>query len=298
MKNKPKIIVICGPTATGKSDLAVNLAKKFDGEIISADSRQVYKGLDIGSGKITPEEMQGVPHYLLDVISPKKYFSVSSYAKLAHQKISEILEKNKLPIIVGGTGFYIDAIAQGLILPDVPPNPELRKKLQKLMIEKLQKKLKEMDPVRYAKIDIKNPMRLIRSIEIALALGKNPALKKAPKYETLYIGLDLPDEKLREKIEKRLIQRLEDGMTDEGKKLHEAGLSFLRMKSLGLEYRYLAYYLQGAMTLERITDELKSKIWQYAKRQRTWFRRNKKINWILPTDKKAAQQLAKDFLKR
>ena len=278
--SKQKIVVILGPTATGKSDFAVELAKKINGEIISADSRQVYIGLDIGSGKITKKEMKGVPHHLLDVTNPKKVFSVADYKKLADKKIEEIISRGKIPIIVGGTGFYIDSVINDSQLPEVKPNKNLRKELEKLSTGELFKILKKLDPRRAKEIDAKNPVRLIRAIEIAKELGKVPKLKTNPKYDTITIGLDFPDNELKERIEKRLISRFKNGMLDEAKKLHSQGLSFKRMEQLGLEYRYMAKFLQGKITEKEMVEKLNLEIWKYAKRQRTWFKRDKNIIWV------------------
>lgn len=275
---KPKILVICGPTATGKSDLAVELAIERNGEIISADSRQVYKGLDIGSGKITKKEMKGIPHYLLDVISPKKVFSVNNYQRLATEKIEDILSRGKLPIICGGTGFYIESIVDGIVLPEVKPNKELRKKLEKESVENLFKKLKKLDGKRAREIDKNNKVRLIRAIEIAEELGKVPKVKKIQKYDTEIIGLDTDDENLKYRINKRLIKRL-PGIIREIKKLKEDGLSWKRLESFGLEYRYGALYLQNKISRKEMIEKLNIEIWHYAKRQITWFKRDKRIEW-------------------
>lgn len=269
----PKIVVVCGPTATGKSDKAVEIALERNGEIISADSRQVYKGLDLGSGKITQEEMRGIIHHLLDVADPKEVFSVSDYVALGKKSIQEILNKNKLPIICGGTGFYIDALIHETDFPEVEPNNELRKELESLSLEQLQEKLLDIDPERYASIDIKNPVRLVRAIEIAEALGKVPAIERKKIYDVEYIYMDFPDEVLKERINKRLVARMEIGMLEEAKKLNKEGLSYERMKQLGLEYRYMAMYLLEEITLKEMIDLLNTKIWQFAKRQRTWFKK-------------------------
>lgn len=270
---KPKIIVVCGPTATGKSDKAVELAHQINGEIISADSRQVYIGLDIGSGKITEEEMKGITHYLLNVADPKEIFTVEEYVALGEQAIQEILSKNKTPIICGGTGFYIDALVHSSQFPAVPPNPELREELNKKNLEELQKQLEELDPERYQTIDIHNPVRIVRAIEIATVLGKVPAVQKESKYEVEYVYLDFENEILEKRIYDRLIFRLKNGMIDEIKKLNKQGVSFDRMKQLGLEYRYLAMYLLEELTYEEMIHDLNIKIWQYAKRQRRWFKK-------------------------
>lgn len=281
-EKRSKILVILGPTATGKSDFAVKMAEKLNGEIISADSRQVYKGLDIGTGKITKKEMRGIPHYLLDVANPKRKFSVSDYKKKAEKAIKEILKKNKLPIIVGGTGFYIQALVDNIVLPEVPPNPNLRKELSKKPAEELFKILKKLDPKRAGNIDPKNPHRLIRAIEISKKLGYVPISYKlkAKSYNPTFIGLDLPDKKLKEKIKKRLEQRIKIGMIDESKKLHKNGLSYKRMRELGLEYRFLADFLERKISKDEMKRLLETAIWQYTKRQRTWFKRDKRIKWV------------------
>ncbi len=270
---KPKIIVVIGPTASGKSDLAVKIAKEKNGEIISADSRQVYKGLDIGTGKITKREMRGVPHYLLDVANPKKTFTVADFKKLAEKEIENILSRGKIPIIAGGTGFYIDALVYDLDLPEVPPNKELRKKLEQKTIEQLFKELEKIDPERAVEIDSKNKVRLIRAIEIAKTIGKVPKIKPKSKYNIEWIYVDWPDEILKERIHTRLLKRIRGGMIKEAQDLHSKGLSYKRMEELGLEYRYVAKFLKGEISKEEMISELSTKIWQYAKRQRTWFKK-------------------------
>lgn len=285
IKSIDHILVILGPTATGKSDLAVKLARKFNGEIISADSRQVYKGLDIGTGKITKKEMLDVPHHLLDVISPKKVFSVSEFQKLANKKIKEIISRNKLPIIVGGTGFYIQSIVDGIVLPEVKPNIKLRKELGTKNIDELVSILKKLDKSRLEKIDKNNPVRLIRAIEIAKSLGSVPKIKKQKsKFNFIQIGLELPKDEIKEKIHKRLISRVKKGMIKEAQELHSNGISWKRMKELGLEYRYLAELLESKKSKQEFLVKLKNEIYQYSKRQMTWFKRDKNIKWFSPTD--------------
>lgn len=295
-KDKKSVIVILGPTATGKSDLAVEIAKKVNGEIISADSRQVYKGLDIGSGKITKREMRGVPHYLLDVVSPKTVFSVADFKKKAEKAIAEIIKKNKAPIIAGGTGFYIQSIVDGIALPKVKANKELRKKLEKQNTEKLFETLVKLDPDRAAEIDPKNRVRLIRAIEIVKELGKVPKIKKSSKYEVLQIGLDWPDKVLKKRIRDRLVKRMKQGMVAEVKKLHKNGISWKRLEQLGLEYRYLALYLQNKISKEKMLEKLETEIWHYAKRQRTWFKKDNRIKWFKPTEKVKINKEVKNFI--
>lgn len=290
---KPKIIVICGPTATGKSDYAVNLAKELAGlnhansvvgrtsqsevlgEIISADSRQVYKGLDIGSGKITKKEMKGVPHHLLDVASPKRTFSVTQYKKLADKAIKDILSRGKTPILCGGTGFYIDAVIYDQTFPEVPPNKALRKKYSLFSAIANFKVLQKLDPQRALTIDKHNNTRIIRAIEIATALGKVPLRypsSRKSKYDVDWIYLDFPDEVLKQRIRIRLFARIR-GIVAEVKKLHAQGVSWKKLEALGLEYRYMALYLQKKLTKQEMLEGLEKAIWQYAKRQRTWFKK-------------------------
>jgi tRNA dimethylallyltransferase len=317
---KPKIIVILGQTSTGKSDFAVEIAKQINGEIISADSRQVYKGMDLGTGKITKKEMRGVPHYLLDICSPSKSFSVNDFKKLADKKIEEILKKGKIPIICGGTGFYIDTVVNDIKFPEVPPNKKLREELSKKTSLELFEILKKLDKERADNIDKNNNVRLIRAIEIATTLGKVPLLNSmknintgtnsAPaefvpvfpnsKFEFLKIGLTLPPEILKERIKLRLLFRIKKGMLKEIKDLHERGISWKRMNELGLEYRYGALELQGKINKEEMVEKLNTEIWHFAKRQNTWFKRDKSIIWINPqknTDKNKAIKEIKVFLK-
>ncbi|MBU0612139.1 tRNA (adenosine(37)-N6)-dimethylallyltransferase MiaA [Patescibacteria group bacterium] len=282
---KYKIIVILGQTATGKSDLAVKIAKKVNGEVISADSRQVYKDLDLGTGKVTKKEMNSVPHYLLDVANAKNRFTVALYKKLADQKIKEIVSKNKVPIICGGTGFYIDAVVNNINFPEVPPNSKLRKDLEKKSAPELYKILKGIDTRRAKNIDSKNKVRLIRAIEITKKLGKVPSLiTKNPNYEFIKIGLYLPAEKLKERIKKRLKKRIKMGMTKEMQNLHKNGLSWKRMEELGLEYRYFALYLQKKISKKEMLEKANSEIYKFAKRQMTWFKRDKEIKWFTPEE--------------
>ncbi len=267
--DKPKVIVILGQTATGKSALAVKIAKKVNGEIISSDSRQVYKKLDIGTGKISKREMKGVPHHLLDVANPKKKFTVAEFQKLAIYAIDDIIRRGKTPIICGGTGFYIDAVTRGVVFPEVPPNPKLRKQLVTKSAIALFVTLQKLDPERAKNIDSKNKVRIIRAIEIAKALGKVPHLAvKPPSYKFIKIGLYLPTDKLKKNIEKRVKKMFQAGLLNEIKKLKKAGVSDKRLKELGFEYY--------KPTLEKVINGTL----QYAKRQMTWFKRDPEIKWI------------------
>lgn len=294
---KPGVICIVGPTASGKSTLGVLVAQTVHGEVISGDSRQVYRGLDIGSGKITPEEMRGVPHHLLDVADPKSVFTASDFAHEGGDALRAILAQNHTPVIVGGTGFYIDALVGGISLPKVPPNEALRHELEKKTLEELQANLKEVDPDRFLTVDTKNPRRLIRALEIAHALGKNPPPAPVSPYNILWIGLALSTDELTERIHARLKERINAGMIDEAKRLHNEGLSFERMEQLGLEYRYLARFLSGQLTKEQMMEELEKEIVQYAKRQMTWFKKNKDIQWFHPSEQEKILALSLHFTK-
>lgn len=279
------------------------LAKKFNGEVISADSRQVYKGMDLGSGKISKKEMQGVKHHLLDVASPKNAaYNVTKFKASAEKAIAQILKNKKLPIICGGTGFWVDALCSNQAFSEVPPNKSLRLKLSKESTEQLFAMLSKLDPKRAKNIDPKNKRRLIRALEIIKA-SKGPAynnLKNPAKYKTLYIGLDMPDEKLMQKISKRLELRLKKGMLREIQRLHKEGVSWKTLENFGLEYRFGAEYLQGKISKKQMKELLLIAVRKYAKRQRTWFKRNQEIHWFDPNKKSSLTKAAsktKIFLK-
>lgn len=287
LKKDTQVIAVVGPTATGKSAYAVEIAKQFKAAgkkaaIISADSRQVYKFLNIGSGKVTKKEMGGIPHYMLDVVHPRTTFSVVAFVKKAEKIINELLTKNIVPIVCGGTGFYIDALLRGLTFPEVKPNKELRAKLEQMSNEDLFKILLKKDKERAEHIDAKNKVRLVRALEIIEELGKVPAIQKTqPKYQTQWIGLNTTDDILKQKIHTRLSARMKQGMLAETTKLHaNEKVSWKRLESLGLEYKYMALIAQKKISVEQALTQLEIEIWQYAKRQRMWFKRNKEIEWI------------------
>ena len=318
-----KLICVVGQTASGKSDLAVKIAEKFNGEVISADSRQVYRGMDIGTGKITPDTKnssnfstgqakkkyvfthKGIPHYLLNVASPKRIFTVSQYKNLAEKAIKNILAKGKMPIICGGTGFYIQTLVDDLQIPKVAPDWKLRKKLEEKNTTQLFKMLKKLDPRRAKTIDAKNPRRLIRAIEIVMKTGKSvPKLKINPRFDALFIGIKKSPEELKKRIKKRLLKRLKIGMTAEVKRLRKSGLSWKRLEGFGLEYRWIAKYLQKKILYSEMIKKLQKDIENYAKRQMTWFsahggsasggKRDKKIHWI--KNYKDTEKIVKNFL--
>lgn len=291
-----KLITILGPTSSGKSDLAVALAKKLNGEVISADSRQVYKGMDLGSGKITKKEMRGIPHYLLDVASPKRKFTVVQYRKLALKAIKKILKDGKISILCGGTGFYIQSVVDGISIPAVKADWKLRKSFEKLTVEELFKKLKKLDRRRSKTIDKNNKRRLIRALEIILKTNKAvPLLKKEPlPYPVLMLGIKKEKKELRKLIRKRLLKRLKQGMIEEIKKLNNSGVSWKRLEEFGLEYRYIAKYLQKKLNYDEMIEKLQKETEHFASRQMTWWKKDKRINWI--KNKKEAEALVKKFL--
>lgn len=284
---KTPIIVIVGPTASGKSDLAVAVAQAVGAEIISADSRQVYRGMDIGTGKIAAKEMQGVPHHLLDVENPKIEYNVSHFLRDCTATIDEIRSRGKRVVICGGTTFWIEALLLGLSLPPVAPDKAFREKWGERSKSELLAYLKRLDPERAKTVDANNRLRILRALEIARALGKVPQFTNNRQPTTddfLVIGLNPPVEELNAKIRTRLKARMKAGMLDEVKRLNLAGVSYERLESFGLEYRALARHLQNKMTLDEVNETLPYDIIHYAKRQRSSLRRLEKrgvtIHWI------------------
>ena len=299
MQKKQKVLVIVGPTSSGKSALAVGLAKKFDGEVISADSRQVYRGLNIGTGKITKREMKGVPHHLLDVASPKRKFSADDYVRYARTAIEDISKRGKLPIVAGGTGFYIDALVGRIALPNVPPNTKLRAQLEKKSVKQLFALLRKKDPRRAKTIEPHHKRRLIRALEIAYALGSVPMMEiRSPSFDALWIGIAPPMKILEKKIGLRLSARMKQGMVAEARRLHAGGLAYKRMEELGLEYRSLARFLQGVITREQMVEELNRAIRKYAIRQIRYWKRNKDIRWFSAPRVGSAQRTVRTWLKK
>ncbi len=292
---KPKMIVICGPTATGKSDLAVALALHLgNAEILSTDSRQIYKKLDLGTGKITSEEMHGVPHHMLDTVNPDQTYTADFFIKDSKKVIDDIYSRGNIPILCGGTGLYIDSIVHDIHFPDVPINQTLRTELETKNTEELLSIFKKLNKEQPHNVDLKNKRKIIRAIEILTELGSIPPLEKKDIYDVVYIGLDGADDVLKDKIKKRIDRRLEQGMIEESEQLLQQGiLTYERMQQLGLEYAYTSKYLQKEITLEQFKEQLFYAIWHYAKRQRTWFRKNKSIHWLDISDTDLLQKSIK-----
>ena len=279
------LVVVLGTNASGKSDLGIRLAKHFGGEIVSADSRQIYRGLDLGSGKITPAQAATVKHHLIDVADVSEYYSLAQYQRAAYHAINSISGVGKLPFLVGGTGLYISAIVEGYELVDVPPNEQLRAELESLPHAELVRRLEMSDPDAARCIDTSNRRRLIRAIEIGAAGHAHSAARKSsPRYNCLQLGLTWSREILMQRIEQRLRERLTDGMIDEVAELRSRGVSDLRLDKLGLEYRYIARYLRGELrTLDELRTQLSIAIRQFAKQQLTWFKRDSRIIWLDPS---------------
>lgn len=334
MQQSPhNLIAIIGPTASGKSDLAIALAKQYDGEVISADSRQVYRGMDIGTGKVTrdftpshPELIEGyqkfdrdsstrrfpariatrsvaggsrndkkmfysegIRHHLIDVASPKREYNIAHFLRDAKQAIADIERRGKLPIICGGTHFWIQALLEHQTLPEVKPNKTLRAKLETKSVEELFLMLEEKDPDRAETIDRKNKIRLVRALEICEAIGKVPSIQmnqesRIKNQKLLILALNPDKEILRERIRLRLEKRFSEGMIKEVERLHENGVSYKRLENFGLEYRFIARFLRKKISETEMKEKLFFEIWHYAKRQLSWLRRwekqGAKIHWI------------------
>ncbi len=316
VRGKPKILVIVGPTASGKTALAIKLAKKYDGEIVSADSRQIYRGMDIGtakplaslklrrSGPFSPASQRvgaktsvpngdsrigtiyisdGVPHHLIDIKKPDEDYTVADYKRDATKAIRSILRRGKFPILVGGTGLYIKAVVENLAIPKVKENPELRVRLETELktegLEKLFQKLVSLDPEATYIVDPKNPRRIIRALEVAITTGKPftaQRKKKKPLFEAEIIGLKLPAETLRKQIESRVDQMIQDGLVEEVKTLYA---KYGRVKALeAIGYREIIDYIDGKIMLEEAIRQIKINTWHYAKRQATWFKKDGSIH--------------------
>ncbi len=311
-----RLIVVLGPTASGKSTLGVKLAKRFHGIVISADSRQVYRGLNIGTGKITRPEMRGVPHYLLDVAAPGGQYTADRYVR----DVKKVLQNTPpaTPVfLIGGSPFYIDALTKPGSYSPVPPNPALRRRLDKLSTARLITMLRRLNPERLKNIDTANRRRLIRAIEIATnhtplpeggraylsgrqagGVGAPRARRGAgvvalPVLHILKLGITIPKPRLHKNIDRRVDQRLRGGMVAEVRRLHRQGLSWRRLDAFGLEYRFLSRYLRSQATKKEAVVQLKSAIRDFAKRQMTWWKRDTEIHWVTPTQ---ATPLVRRFL--
>ena len=275
-----KLVVIAGTNASGKSGLGIELAKKYRAEIVSADSRQVYEGLDIGSGKVTKDEMQGIRHHLLDVVKPNEFFSMLDFQERAYAAIDDIISRNVRPFMVGGTGLYVNSVVDGYNIKRQDPDIELRNRLCRKSNQELISIIREHDPKALEKLDLNNTQRLERAAERALA-GDTEERINDPRYDTLVLGVTWPREMLYERIRIRLDKRLEEGMIDEVRNLRNNGASDEFLYKLGLEYRYILMYLRNEFeSFDAFYNKLFMEIRHLAKEQMTWFRKRKDIRWI------------------
>lgn len=286
---KPKIIVICGPTASGKTALSIQLAKKIDGEIVSADSMQIYEDMDVGTAKPSIEEMEGIKHYLIGNVSPTVRYSVANFKKDAINAINEIIQKGKTPIIVGGTGLYVDSLVQGIEYDDTEIDLEYRNQLEELAkehgLDYLYNKAIQIDPTAMKKISNNDKKRIFRVLEIYHATGKTKTMQeyeskqKENPYDYKVFAIDMDRKKLYERINKRVDIMIANGLVDEVKKLISK-YSELPTAIQGLGYKEVVLYLNNEITYDEMVEKIKLETRHYAKRQLTWFRRNKDITWI------------------
>ncbi len=306
---KQFVVVICGPTATGKTSMAVQLAKRFDGEIISADSMQIYKGMEIATAKPSDEEKQGIPHHLMDFYDPCESFSVADYVRLAHEKIAEVASRGKLPMIVGGTGLYINSLINNLIFEDSECDYGYREELRQLALhngnEHLWQMLKEIDPETAEALHPNNLTRIIRALEIYKVSGKRMSVlqkesrKNPSPYEPCMIALDYDRELLYERINKRVDIMLAEGLLDEAKEFFSHDRYPTATQAIG--YKELFPFFCGEKDLESCVDSLKRETRKYAKRQMTWFRKDSRIHWIKVTKETTGREIfedAKNYIKK
>ncbi|MBE7015610.1 MAG: tRNA (adenosine(37)-N6)-dimethylallyltransferase MiaA [Ruminococcaceae bacterium] len=285
------LIVIAGPTASGKTGLSIGLAKALDGEIVSADSMQIYKYMNIGTAKPTEEEREGIPHHMMDFLEPDVSFSVADYCEMAHRVIEEIHSRGKLPILVGGTGLYIDSLVNNVDFDVDDENHEIRKELEALAekegVEAVHNILKEIDPETAEKYHPNNLRRVIRGIEFYRVTGKrisdHAKEEKISRYNTVYFCIDWDREVLYDRINRRVDLMVDDGLVDEVKYLLSQGYDKSSTAMQGIGYKEFYGYLDGKKTLDETLDEIKQSSRRYAKRQLTWFRRNKDIHWLVPS---------------
>ncbi len=296
------LAVILGPTASGKTQLAAKLANDLHGEIISADSRQVYKNMDIGTGKDLNQYIingRRIPYHLIDIVAPESEFNLFEFQNRFYKTFSELIEKKILPVLVGGTGLYLESVLTGYNMPHAPMDQELRKELSQKSKDELQKMLLALKPQLHNKTDLEDSERLIRAIEIERARSAKDQTQK-PDINAVVFGIRWERSTLRQRITVRLKERLEQGMIEEVMKLHTAGLTWKKLESFGLEYRFISQYLQKKITFDEMKNRLNTAIHQFAKRQETWFRRMEKkgvvINRLQSNDYSLLKESVMKFL--
>ena len=300
LNSSKDLLTILGPTASGKTKLAVQIAHKLNGEIISADSRQIYRGMDVGTGKDLGEYKQNaksIPYHLIDIIDPLEEYNVAQFQKDFQRVSTDIRERDKLPILCGGTGFYIKAVLMDFQLPTAKPDKQLRQKLETWKLEDLIKELEAISPGASSRLLVDTKRRVIRAIEIAGARRQEAGDRNKKILNPLVLGVDYSREVIRERITRRLHERLINGMIEEVESLLYNGLTHERLDSFGLEYRFISRYLQGHLTKEEMTTKLNTAIHQFAKKQMTFFRNMEKngikIYWIPKGDFEKALKLIK-----
>lgn len=287
---KPKLVAVVGPTASGKTARGIALAKALGGEIVSADSRQIYRGMDIGTAKPNAAERGAIPHHLIDIKNPDEQYTVADYKQDAIVAINDIIMRGRVPVLVGGTGLYVRAVVDNLDIPKTRANPELRMKIEREIaddgLDVVFKKLAALDPEAAYVVDPKNPRRVVRALEVALATGKpftEQRTKSEPLFETLMLGLNPPPEVLRERIDRRVDEMIRHGLVDEVKKLiKKYGGTTVAFDAIG--YREIIASLNGTLSLEAAIAEIKKNTLQYAKRQMTWFRKGNRVQWVSGPD--------------
>jgi len=299
-ENTPNLIVVLGPTASGKSALGIALAQRFHGEIVSADSRQVYRGLNLGTAKVTPEEQALVPHHLLDIADVQELYTVSQFQQQAIAAINAILARGSQPFLVGGSPHYIQAVVDNLAIPAIPPQPALRQELETRPLSELLTQLEELDPQTAAVIDRSNPRRVIRALEVCLTSGRpfsEQRSRTAPLYTSLLLGIHWPRETLYQRIDARVDERMQQGMLQEVLGLLNQGVSHERLEALGLEYRFISRWLRGEFASEQeMVQRLKYAIHDFTRRQLTWFRKDQRIVWIEGNAVEQAEEVVKRFI--
>ncbi len=278
----PRLVAVVGTNSSGKSALGIDLARRFGGEVISADSRQVYRGLDLGTGKVTSEEMAGVPHHLLDVVEPGETFSLAAFQGLAYEAIDDVIARGRLPLLVGGSGLYVRAVVEGYQLVDAEPDPERRAELASWSDERLLAELERLDPTAARQLDLPNRRRLVRAVEIAAAGHARADTRRAePRYRTLMLGLTWPTPVLDERIAVRLRARMDAGLVAEVQGLLAAGVDADFLEALGLEYRFTIRHLRGEYeSEEELFEHANRGVRRFSRRQLSWFRRDRELVWL------------------
>ncbi len=283
----PPLAVLFGPTAVGKTELSLTLCERFNGEIIGADSRQIYRLMDIGTAKPSRAEMQRVPHHLINIRNPDDVLTVAEYQRLAYATIDAIHQRGKVPFLVGGTTLYLRAVVNGLHIPEVPPNPDLRAELEAQLVQEgvagLFARLQAIDPASAAVIDSQNPRRVVRALEIVLTTGRSKVElegESPPPYRILQIGLTRQREPLYRRIDQRVDQMIEQGLVEETRRLLELGFAPTLPAMTSLGYREIAAYLRGKMTLADAATTIKTETHRFVRRQETFFRKMQGVTWV------------------